>query len=89
VTVLPSLSFILIGISVNYPNDSVMCLELPFIVKSDGLLAFHPRALIVTSFAPPNSLALFKKKLEIVKSSILAFRYYNDKNHSSDFDFFS
>src|SRR4030095_5441388 len=78
ITVLPSLSFILTGTSINHPNDSVICLELPFISKSDGLSAFHPRALITP---------LFKNDSEIDKSFILAFRYCRDENHSSDSSF--
>src|ERR1041384_4566963 len=88
VTILPSLSFILIGTSVYHPNDSNICLELPFIAESEGLSAFHPRALIVASFTPPNSLALSKKELVINRSFILQCKYCNDENHSSDFDSF-
>jgi hypothetical protein len=52
--------------------------------KLDGLSAFHPSALIAGSFIPPNSLAVSKKDSEIVKSFILAFRYYKDNNYLSD-----
>jgi len=53
--------------------------------KLDGLSAFHPSALIAESFILPNSLPESKKDSKIVKSFILAFRYYKDDNHSSDF----
>src|SRR3954453_10574692 len=89
VTVLPFLSFTLIGTSVYHPNDSVIYLELLFIAKSDDLSTFHPRALIVASFTPPNSLALSKKELVIDRSFILQCKYCKDENHSSVFDSFS
>src|SRR5438045_6903196 len=83
VTVLFSLSFKVIGTSVYHLNESVICLELPFMAKLDGLSAFHSSALIAESFIPPNSLLGSKKNSEIVKSFILASRYYKDDNHSS------
>src|SRR3954454_5483608 len=84
VTVLSSLSFKVIGTSVYHSNESVICLELPFMAKLDGLSAFHSNALIAGSFIPLNSLLGSKKDSEIVKSFILAFRYCKDDNHSSD-----
>jgi len=84
VTVLSSLSFKVTGTSIYHPNESVICLELPFIAKLDGLSAFHLSVLIVRSFIPPNSLAVSKKDSEIIKSFILAFRYCKDDNYSSD-----
>src|SRR4051812_12104767 len=84
VTVLSSLSFKVTGTSVYHPNKSVICLELPFMAKLDGLSAFHSSALIAGSFIQPNSLPLSKEDSEIDKSFILAFRYCKDDNHSSD-----
>ena len=83
VTILSSLSFKVTGTSVYHPNESVICLELPFMAKLDGLSAFYPSALIAGSFIPPNLLSGSKKDSEIVKSFILAFRYCKDDNHSS------
>ena len=84
VIILSSLSFKVTGMSIYHPNESVICLELPFIAKLDGLSAFYLSVLIARSFIPLNSLLEFKKDLKIVKSFILAFRYYKDNNHSSD-----
>src|SRR6266498_20047 len=84
VTVLSSLSFKVTGMSVYHPNELVICLELPFMVKLDSLLVFYPSALIAKSFIPLNSLLGSKKDSEIVKSFILAFRYCKDDNHLSD-----
>src|SRR2546423_8365075 len=66
VTVLSSLSFKVTGTSVYHPNESVICLELPFMAKLDGLSAFHSGALIAGSFIPLNSLPGSKKDSEIV-----------------------
>src|SRR2546423_10198223 len=84
VTVLSSLSFKVTDTSVYHPNESVICLELPFMAKLDSLSAFHSSALIARSFIPLNLLLGSKKDLEIVKSFILAFRYCKDDNHSSN-----
>src|SRR4051794_13303562 len=84
VTVLSSLSFKVTDTSVYHPNESVICLELPFMAKLDGLSAFHSSILIAGSFIPLNSLLGSKKDLEIVKLFILALRYCKDDNHSSD-----
>src|SRR5436190_10082205 len=85
VTDLSSLSFKVTGMSVYHPNELMICLELPFIAKLDGLSAFHSSALIAGSFIPLNSLVVSKNDSEIIKSFILAFRYYKDDNHLSDF----
>src|SRR2546423_7966288 len=84
VIILSSLSFKVTDTSVYHPNESVICLELPFMAKLDGLSAFHSSALIARSFILLNSLVVSKNDLEIVKSFILAFRYCKDDNHSSD-----
>src|SRR6266498_1221301 len=63
VTVLSSLSFKVTGTSVYHPNESVIYLELLFMVKLNGLSTFHPSALIAGLFIPPNSLPALRFQL--------------------------
>ncbi len=83
---LPFLSFRVTVTSVYHPNASEIYLELPFTANLKDLLTFYSNILTVARFMLSNSLFWSKKESEMVKSFILAFKYYKNENHSSFFD---